>query len=566
MPPAKPLRPEGVEHSAPAALALQVAAPLIVALLTLLTFLPILKNEFVWDDYPLIIDNAFVQRLDAKSLHWMWTRADTGHYHPLSYMLLAGIRQAAGPNPQVFHAVSLILHTLNALLVYMISLSLIGTAWGTRSNKPTATLLMAASISALIFAVHPQRAETVAWVIAIRDLLCAHFYLLTIMFYLKACQSPRRRSMWFAAIISHAIALLCKPMAVSLPIVLLILDVYPLQRLTGRPKTWLRPPQRTILWEKAAFVLLSIAAAAIAPIAEIRAGALSSLEGFGITERITQMMYGLAFYLFKMVVPVGLSPLYELPNPFNPAAGQFLLCDVAVIVLTVLFLGLRRRLPAGTAAWACYVIILLPVLGLVHIGPFIAADRYTYFSAIPWAVLIAGTVVRLARRRWEQDGRPHEVGAAASMGVMLLAVLSILSWNQCRVWHNAESLWMHARNVDPSSRSAQGNLASALADANQPDRAWWLFQQMLNKVPGYPPAVHGLAYVQANRGRHREAVALYEMALTAMPTSAELHADLAQSLAALGRHPEAAEHYRQALKIWPAHLRAQQALETLETR
>jgi hypothetical protein len=625
---------------------------LIIAAATCATFRPVLKNGFVWDDYPLFVDNAFLQVPVLEQLRWMFTSLDTGHYHPVSWLLLATIRRLGGLEPKAYHLVGLVLHVANTVLVYFLARRLIaaaararvapplpvsapgasrrgvgtahhvdyGYASGSGGRCPPYELVLAGALAALLFGLHPLRVEVVAWAACLRDLLCAFFYLSALLCYLRMCEGANRRAWMAGAIAAHILALLSKPMAVSLPAVLLVLDVHPLRRLRGRPREWFGTPSKPVLLEKIPFILLSILAAAIAPLAEMRAGALTSLEGFGWPQRFAQVFYGLVFYLVKTALPIGLSPLYELPQPFDPLAERFVLSAVAAVLLSAVFVAMRPRWPAGLAAWACYTIVLLPVLGLVHIGPFIAADRYTYFAAVVWAVLAAGVVwwcwevgvpalahrlgskqasslafragpssarsvshagasscpmtgPTTARLGWVRSGRPTPgapcpwvvvvVGAAA---IAVLATWSMMSFEQCKVWRNAQRLWEHASSIDPSSVIARCNLASALAEAGQPDKAWDICQQVLAGRPGYPPAVYGLGYARANQGRYREALDYYRLVLPVMPRSAELHIDMARALSALGDLDQAAQHYRQALAIWPSDIRAKRALVELSGR
>jgi len=527
------------------------------------TFSPVLHNGFVWDDYPLFVNNAFPRELSPDRLRWMFTNLDTGHYHPLSWMLLAAIHQVAGPEPRAYHLVGLFLHAVNGVLVFFLTRQLIASAVLRDNVHGSVRLDLCGGLAAMAFALHPLRVEVVAWAAALRDALCAAFYLLSLLCYLRGCRG-RNRPVWIvAAVVSHAVALLSKPMAVSLPVVLLVLDVYPLRRLPGAPGRWWQSPFRRVLVEKLPFVLLSGMAAAVAPWAEMRAGALASLP---VSQRIAQALFGIAFYLLKTVVPTGLSPLYELPHPFDPFAGRFVLSGVVVLTGAAVLVAMRRRWTAGAATFACYVAVLLPVLGLVHIGPFLAADRYTYLASIPWASLAGGLCFHGLGSLPDGSPKRRRVAFMSCGAVLLFGTWAILSYRQCAVWRDALTLWAHATSVDPSSMIARGNFATALAEVGRTEEAWTVYQRILFDRPGYPPAVHGLGYVRFKQGRYREAVAYYRLALPAMPRSAELHLDLAEVLTALGRREEAVEHYRRALAIWPSDLRARRALEGLSTR
>ena len=552
--------------SAPAPKWLRWAVPLAIALATVVTFWPVLDNGFVWDDRPLFVENPGVHGIGWTQLKYMFTRLDTGHYHPVSWLLLGCIYEVAGLEPGLYHVVGLILHIVNAWLVYLIARRLIRTASRTENADASTALILSAGLAAMAFALHPLRAEPVAWMAAIRDLLCATFYLATVLCYLRSVSEGRRRVWLAAAVVMCTLALLSKPMAVSLPIVLLVLDVYPLGRLAGRPREWLARPYRSVLVEKVPFIVLAGIACTIAPLAEMRAGAMATLDQFGPAQRAAQAVYGLAFYGVKTLVPTGLSPLYPLGEDLNPAEGRFVLSGIVVIVVSLILLVKRRRWPAALAAWVCYAVILLPVLGLIHIGPFIAADRYTVLPLIGWVVLLGGIIHGQARGK--RDARPIRRRFIAIVGVTLvvLAVWSVLSFRQAGVWRNELTLWDHARRVHPDSIIAQCNYAAALAEAGQLEEAYARFREALNQRRDHAPAVHGLAYVRAKQGKHREAIRLYRLLVKAMPRSAELQADLAEALEATGQTDQAVRHYRRAIEVWPSHGRSLEALKRLTTQ
>jgi protein O-mannosyl-transferase len=544
---------------------LRWAIVVVIVTATAATLWPVLRNQFVWDDYPLFVENPYVHGLDAEQVTWMFTSLDTGHYHPLSWLLIGAIAAITGLDPSAYHAVGLALHVVNTLLVYALARRLIALACRRPGSDTTVAIVLAGGLAAMAFALHPLRVEVVAWAIALRDLLCATFFLATLLCYVRAQESGRRGLWYWASVVSCALALLAKPMAVSLPILILVLDVYPLRRLQGGVGDWLRPPGRRVLIAKIPFVLLAGAASAVAPLAESKAGALMSLEQFGPVQRLAQAVYGLTFYLVKTVLPTGLSPLYELPHDLNPAEVRFLASGVAVAAITAVVVALRRRVPSLLAVWICYVIVLLPVLGFVHIGPFIAADRYTYLPMVAWATVAGGGA--LVWLRGEPGERTVRRRGTVVLGVsaMILVAWAMLSHRQAEVWRNELTLWDHARTIEPRSRIARGNYAAALAKHGHLDEAWAAYMELLKLTGGHPTAVHGLGWVRHMPGREKEAIRYYRMAVKVIPRSAELHVDLADALTAIGQTQEAVKHYRRALEIWPSHKRAIDGLRELTT-
>src|SRR3989449_8165700 len=360
--------------------------PVLVALVTFAAFLPALQNQFVsFDDDKNFLDNPHYRGLAWTHLRWMWT-THLGHYIPLTWMTLGLDYLLWGMNPVGYHLTSLLLHAANAVAFFFVVRRILTRALPSLSERGHA-LAVSAGFAALVFAIHPLRVESVAWVTERRDVLSGLFYLVTILVYLRACEREERGRRWYSlAVATFLLALLSKSMVVNLPIVLLILDVYPLRRLGGAIGWWSEPARRVYV-EKIPFVLLAAAASAIAVMAQSSVHAALSLAQLSVPGRLAISAYGLSFYLWKMVVPVNLSPVYELRPPVNPWATPFLLSYGLVLVITATVLALRRRVPGLLAAWLAYIVVLLPVLGIVQSGPQIAADRYTYLAGLGWAIL-----------------------------------------------------------------------------------------------------------------------------------------------------------------------------------
>src|SRR5207249_1919349 len=365
-------------------------APSLVALVTLAAFLPTLHNQFVnWDDDVNFLDNPHYRGLGWSQLRWMWTTFHMAHYIPLTWMTLGMDYLLWGMNPVGYHLTSLLLHVTSAVVVFFLARRFLTLALPRASGRGHA-LTVSAGFAALVFAIHPLRVESVAWATERRDVLSGLFYLLTLLMYLRACErdAPGRRSYWLSVAL-FGCALLSKSMAVSLPVVLLILEVYPLRRLGGS-LGWSRASARRVYVEKIPFVLLAAAASAIALMAQLSNRGMVSVAHLSALDRLAVSTYGLSFYLWKTVVPLDLSPLYMLPQTVNPAATPFIVSYGGVLAVTAIALALRRRCPGLPAAWLEYVVVLLPVLGIAQNGPQIAADRYTYLAAPGWAILGRG--------------------------------------------------------------------------------------------------------------------------------------------------------------------------------
>src|SRR5712691_1395308 len=430
--------------------------PVDVTLVTLVAFLPTLGNGFAsWDDALNFLDNPHYRGLGSAQLRWMFTTFHAGHYIPLTWLSLGLDYLLWGLNPAGYHLSSLLLHAATALAFYFLALRLL------RAALPPSTTLAAlrwgATVAALVFAVHPLRVESVASATERRDVLSGLFYVLALLCYVKAATASAETApahlepRWYAlALASFAAALLSKSIVVTLPVTLLVLDVYPLRRLGGAAgwrasRPWL---------DKLPFFALSAAATIVAFLALLPLGNTRSLADLGIGARIFLSVYGLAFYVFKTLAPLDLSPLYPLTVTIT--WWHF----AVVIAATVLAVSMRRRWPALTAAWLIYAITLGPVLGFFHNGPQAVADRYTYLACLGWALLIGAAA---AQRRF---------GMRVVRALLCVAIigLCLLTWRQVLVWRSAVTLWGHAASLASGGRAAHANLAEALEADGRSDR------------------------------------------------------------------------------------------------
>ena len=554
--PQLPLR----EHSEPVARALTQRwrhwlVPSLIALVTFAAFLPALQNQFVsWDDPENFLDNPHYRGLAWSQLRWMWT-THQGHYIPLTWMTLGLDYLLWGMNPVGYHLTNLLLHAANAVVFFFVVRRLLARALPSPSEHGYA-LAVSAGVAALVFAIHPLRVESVAWVTERRDVLSGLFYLVAILLYLRACEGMARGRGWYwLSVAVFVCALLSKSMVVNLPVVLLILDVYPLRRLGGTIGWWSEEARRVYV-EKIPFVLLAAAASAMAVIAQLSARAAVPLAHLSVPGRLAVSAYGLSFYLWKMAVPVNLSPLYEAPRTLNFGATPFLLSYGLVLTITAFVLALRRRVPGLPAAWLAYIVILLPVLGIVQSGPQIAADRYTYLAGLGWAILAGAGLLFCGRAsRRSTTGTPI-TWPIAGVAICAVAGLGVLTWNQAQIWHDSERLWTHALATYPQTSMAQNNLGAVLADQGKLAEAIEHYQRALQIRPENVEALNNLGVALARQGKLAEASDPFKQALQNRPDYAEAHTNWGVALAQQGKLAEAIEQHERALKIRPEYAEA----------
>jgi tetratricopeptide (TPR) repeat protein len=530
--------------------------PLLIVLLTLLAFSPTLRNEFVnWDDKRNFVENIHFRGLGWSHLRWMFTTFHLGVYQPLSWMVLGLQYLLWGMNPVGYHVTSLLLHATNAVIFYFVTLRLLQLVMPRPPEQGTIALPISAGFGAVLFALHPLRVEAVAWVSAQPYTLSALFFLGAVLVYLRTCAGGGAGQAGWPLVTSalplFTLAVFSKAIAVSLPVVLFVLDVYPLRRLGGGPGRWFGPVVRPVWWEKFPFLLIALVAAAVAPFAKAAEGALIPIEEYGAPARLAQSLYGVIFYLWKTVVPLGLSPLYELPVQLNPLDAPFLLSAALVLAISVSLVVARRRWPAGLAAWVCYGAILLPNLGVITIGQQIAADRYSYLSCLGWAIL-AGAGLLSCWQAWTDGYIGQRIFALVSgLAAVVVVGLGVLTWKQMQIWHDSETLWRHALAVTQESSFAHYNLAIALDDQRRIEEAIEHYRQALRIWPALAEAHHNLGGTLAQQGKLDEAIHHYRLALHSQPNNAETHNNLGVALAEQGQPDEALKHFRQSIRIRP---------------
>ena len=425
----------------------------LVITLTLAAFLGVLQNGFVnWDDPVNFLNNPSYRGLGFSQLKWMFTTFYMGHYIPLTWLTLGADYLVWGMNPTGYHLTSLLFHSATALCFYAVARRLLARALPARAS--TGDIALGAATAALLFAVHPLRVESVAWITERRDVVSGLFFMLALLSWLKYVDAPRAvRRRWYAASLGFfGGAILSKALTLGLPVVLVVLDLYPLRRLgTPRggpdrdvvasplqegargpsvgarspsvgargPSVGARGPSVKDVWlEKIPYVVMATVAAGLA-MAATPPSAKASLEAMSLGSRALVAAYGLAFYLVKTVLPVGLSPLYA----YVTSVSWMLLAGLAMAVMIVV--AMRRKWPAVAAAGVVYVALILPTLGFFAVGPQPVADRYSYLPCLGWALVAGGAVA------WPWVGaRVKRVGArmarvASAAALVLLLTLTM---------------------------------------------------------------------------------------------------------------------------------------------
>jgi Tfp pilus assembly protein PilF len=534
----------------------------LIGLSTLVVFLPSLNNGFVnWDDDRNLVDNQDFRGFSLSHLRWMWTNHFMEHYVPLTWMSYGLDYDLWGRAASGYHLTNVLLHSLNAVVFYFLALAFLRRSFAAEAPHPAGRLECGAALAALFFSLHPLRVESVAWVTERRDVLSGLFYLLALAAYLRGhrqeCNQPVQKKYYFACLAFFVLSILSKEITLTLPVVLLILDIYPLQRLGGT-RGWWKPPVQRVWLEKIPFVAISLADAAMTLYVAMRHHLVEPVAVLGWGARIAITVYGMAFYLMKTVVPLHLSPLYPLTlHKTELAAAPFAISLAIVLSVTAACIILRRRFPGLLAAWAAYSITLVPVGGIFHNGLQIAADRYTYLACLGWALLAGAGLVWCWRALSRAPARRVSI---LSAGLLVLLALSWLTRGQIRVWRDSDTLWTQAISVEPSF-VAHSSLGASFFNEGDVLGALEQYRLAVALKPNDAIGHSHLGGALLDLQRWNEAAGEFRLAQKLDPRLLTAYNGLGHSLAMQGDLDGAIGQFQAALKIDPGYANARENLQ-----
>ena len=533
----------------------EIALALVLAVVVV--FVHGLYNEFVeWDDPINLVNNKNFRGLGWTQISWMFSTTLMGHYIPVTWLTFGLDYVLWGMQPAGYHFTNLLLHAANVVLFFAIALRLLPRAlpWATAVERR-----MGAALAALFFGIHPLRAESVAWATERRDVLSGLMFLACVLSYLASTERDGWRRRWRLALslVFFALALLSKSIAMTLPLALLIVDVYPLRRLDLARLSWRNPSVRRVVLEKVPFFVLAITGAAVSYWSVAHHSFFTSTVQYPLLSRIAMALYSLCFYIGKTVLPVGLAPLYELPATVDMFEGPFVFTAAAATLITVSVIALWRRWPAGCAAYLYYALVLAPVGGLVHAGFQLAHDRYSYLSCLGFALLV-GAIPALVGRARAQGTLSPKLGHVAVMTVMAwIAVLGTLTWEQVRVWRSTESLWTHASEAEPACSICQNNVGAMLVNSGNSRAALVHLALTVELRPDREKAYGGIGLALLQLDRAAEAEPHLRRALGKDAFDVGVLNNLAKALIRQGRFEEAIPYLRRALVLNNTQLMAQ---------
>jgi protein O-mannosyl-transferase len=534
-----------------------------VLLLTVVVYGAALRNEFVnWDDASYVVENRHIRFINGAFFKWAFFNFYSSNWHPLTWISHALDYSLWGLNPLGHHLTNIILHAVNTFLVVVLAMRLLdafkerAALNGSRSFLNDRATLIAAGTTGLLFGLHPLHVESVAWVAERKDLLCALFFLLSIMAYVNAVRrmghSAEGKRLTPGALLPalcfFILALLSKPMAVTLPVVLLILDWHPFKRVRSLG-TFLN-----VFMEKLPFVAFAFASSVVTIMAQKAGGALTPLEALALSTRMTVAAKALIDYLFRMIFPLNLLPFYPYPAATEISLFQpvYLSAVILLIGFTIASTALIRKQKLWLSVWGYFVITMVPVLGIVQVGSQASADRYTYLPSLG-PFLLMGVLAAWVERevdtltKWRTTLR-FFIGTLA-----LVVIISMLSLTiaQISIWKNEIILWSHSIQKAPKVEIAYLNRALAYKKKGQVEKAIEDFNTAISLNPYGFIAHYNLGNIFLNEGRIDNAIEQYKITITLKPDYAEGHNNLAAAFEEKGLLDQAIEHYRMVVALKP---------------
>lgn len=508
---------------------------------TLALYWQVQYHDFINYDDPLYVaDNNMVRNgLSWEGVQWAFRSTAVSNWHPLTWLSHMLDVQLFGKKPAGHHLTSLFFHLANVLLLFLVLKEMTASSW--RS-----------ALVAAMFALHPLHVESVAWVAERKDVLSAFFCFLTLAVYVDYTKRPGKGK-YGLLLLCYSLGLMAKPMLVTLPFVLLLLDLWPLGRLplaeTERQPIW--PALWPLLREKAPLFLFSLLSSLVTYYAQKQGGAVGSLEIVPITVRIGNAFVAYVEYLDKTLWPRDLAVFYPYSDTLllSKALGAFFI----VLSISLFALHALRRIPYLVVGWFWYLGTLVPVIGLVQVGVQSSADRYTYLPLIGIFLILVWGITEMTQRMAQQ-----RIVVSIS-ALLLLSLWTFTSWNQVSYWKDSISLFDHAISVTRNNTVAHINLGEALTKAGRNDEAKRHYQETLRINPSSSAAINNLGVLLRQQGESGEATQYFRRALQLDPRFSEAHVNLGAQLAKDGTpeaRAEAIRHFREALKIDPLSFNA----------
>ncbi len=528
-----------------------IAVAAAIAVITFIVFIPSLKGEFlIWDDNLLVADNHYIQNINFEFFKWAFTDVAIASWYPVTVTSFAIDYAIWGKDPFGYHLTNTVFHSLNVMLVFFLTFRLV--TLGRREKGNNGTLpFVAALVVAILFGIHPLRVESVAWTAERKDVLYSFFYILSILSYLRYSSLTNRKTTYYwASVIFFAMSLMSKSMAVTLPVILLILDYFPLRRLfSGEGITEIKK----VVLEKVPFFLLSILVSAITVLTHHDSGAMMGLESHPLHVRLLVAIKGYILYLYKMILPVDLAPYYPYPNKITIVSSEYLIPILLFITFTVVSIVLIKKSKAVTAVWLYYILTLLPVIGIAQTGSFSAANRYTYLPCLGPLILI-GIL----------SGRAYASAGSRYLRMVFIVLLLIVSsyyvgmtLKEIPVWKDTESLWSRQIELHPGRIPlAYLNRGVVRYERKDYENAVNDYNMAIRLDPKHAKAYSNRGSVYEASGRYKLAVRDFTKAIELSPELAGVYSNRGNIFLKMKKYEYAVNDYKKAIEIDPEYAKA----------
>ena len=494
---------------------------------TLAAYWQVIGYDFInYDDSVYVTENSHIQSgLTLEGVRWAFTTKYFGLWNPLTWLSLMFDYQLYGLNAGGYHATNLILHILSSLLLFWFFNRMTRAIWGS-------------AFVAALFALHPLHVESVAWISERKDVLSAFFWMLTLCMYVRYTEKLSLRK-YLLVLFCSILALLSKPMVITLPLIMILLDYWPLNRFELHKGNLL-------LWqlkEKFPFFILSLVLVIITFYTPDKRDVIN----ISFISRLINAPVAFVTHLGKTLWPSNLTIFY--PFPAYISAWQVVGASLLIIFISTAAILLAKRIPYLFTGWLWYAITIIPVIGIVQIGDFSVADRYHYLPSIGIGVLLAWGMPLLFKNK---SVRNKILFPAA---IAFLTILMFLSWKQCSYWKDNTDLWNHALNVTKDNYMAHNNLATALIEKGETEKAIYHYKKAIS-INNYALAYYNMGIIYYRLGQYQQAIMNFREAIRVNPDYTAAYYNLGVVYHFLGQHQRAIETYNEAIRIMPTYANA----------
>jgi len=491
-----------------------------LALATIAVYWQVNQYNFVnLDDNKYVTENTHVRSgITLNGLRWAFTTTHGQYWHPVTWLSLMLDYKLFGLNAGGYHSTNVLLHIFSALLLFMLFCRMTGAIWKS-------------AFVAFFFALHPLHVESVAWIAKRRDLLCVLFTIITLCLYVYYIEKPVIKR-YLLALFIFALALMSKPMAVSLPLIMILLDYWPLKRFDSHKGN-------LILWqikEKTPFIVLS----AVFSVITVHARDFSAMKHFSFSSRISNALVSFVTYLEQILWPHDMSILRLFPE--NIPAWQIIYSALLIVVVSVFVIEAAKRLPYLFAGWLWYAISIGPTLGIIQYGHLSMSDHHTYLPSIGISIMLAWGVPFFIKKEAIRKCLFPAV-------VVFIAVLSFMTWKQCGYWRDSLEIWNHTLKITKGNYLAHNNLGLALFNEGKIMEAIDQYNKAIKMKPDYVYSYPNRGIAYARLGQYQRAMEDFDETILRNPNYAEAYLNKGAAYGERGQYQSAIENFSKAISI-----------------